>query len=408
MQVLSRGIILAVIGLIFLAPQVARAQTCLGSQLTYFVRDEKGKPMDEVSRDLWYDPNNGASSVFKWEFRWEDLSKAHDDQKIPLPQSISQSKARLAVFGTTGMCSFSAPVKLQLKLKGEIMTLVFNAARAHDQWYTIDSLPFQPGAFQMDLPLINPRSEKFYPAANWKKIGAEAEQTNARWEKVRTETEYLAGLTLMFIRGHVFDALTKKPVAGADVHLIGGMPTKLKEAGAAKTDSQGWFEMKGLRSDYMAAAYQAALVAEHPNFASSYVLIFDKSKKPSESSETTEPEFKSIADATVELVPLTTVSGRAIDETTGGVPGDLDKLEITIRYRKEGYLGGNILVPAGEVKTKLNPDGTFTVRTAVGKNSISAIGGSYYFGDWGDSSFEIDVPKEGRSDLVLKLKRRSK
>src|SRR5664280_2495504 len=82
-------------------------------------------------------------------------------------------------------------------------------------------------------------------------------------------------------------------------------------------------------------------------------------------------------------------------------------------YRKSTYLpGGNIEYPTGEVTTKLNADGTFSMRTGIGKNVVSSVEGlysgscgkCYYLATDDDQTGEVDVPKEGRSGLILKLK----
>ena len=371
--------------------QVAHAQICPGSNLTYIVRDAKGVAIDAKRDDLRYELKG-----------WAPTTANFIRGQIEPPPTVAALKGKISGLETWGQCSFKGPVKLKLTFQGKSMNLTFLASPLpgyNSANYLVDSLPFQQGSFGIELPLDPNTRHRFYAATGWKKISNEAEAVPAP--------------TLMSIRGRVVDAITKNPVAGAAVRLIGLMPTILTEQGKAQTGREGTFEMKGLRSDYMAMVYQAALAIEHPDFGSSYLLIFDGAKR---SSTDTKPVFTSTDNLVVELMPMATVSGRLIDAATGAVPVELDQVVLTFRYRTSGYLGGNIQVPDGEVKVKPNPDGTFTAKAVVGKNRILAeekwhdggCGKCYYMGDFDDDRLEIDVPRTGQSGLVIKLKVHSK
>jgi hypothetical protein len=385
---MTRKVFLLIVGAMTFAvvPQMTRAQSCAGSNLTYLVRDAKGAAIDAASGELLF-------TVKDWAPTHANFIRG----KLLAPKVVRDLNGKLAALETWGMCSFSGPVSLKLTLQGKSMNLNFLTnplPRDQGTSYLVDSVPFQPGTFEIALPVNSDYSPRFYPAGGWKKVSDKAEAVPVPAE--------------MYVQGSVIDALTKNPVAGAQVNLIGYIPVWLAEKGKARTDGSGVFEMRGLRSDYMAAVYQAAIVAEHPDYASSYVLLYAREKMQSDIKKTPEP-FKSVGGVGVELTPLVTVSGRVIDEATGGVPGDLNHLSVTFRYRDDDYLAGNILVPRGEATVKLKRDGSFTLRTAVGKNKIlsdepfeeGTCGKCYSLMG---NTIEIEIPREGKSNLVLKLR----
>ncbi len=368
-------------------PQIARAQICRGSNLIYIVRDAKGVAIDARREDLRYRLSAG------WSTSREDLMAGRTEA----PPAVSDLSGKIVGLETFGMCSFKGPVKLNLTFQGKSMNLTFLTAPLggyNSAYYLVDSLPFQQGTFEIDLPVGGKMANYFAPAG---------------WKKISDTAEAVAEPTYESVRGRVVNALTKTPVANAQVKLIGLIPAKLAEQSQGKTDRNGSFEFKGLRSDLMAGAYQVATVAEHPDFADNYLLIYDK-RSQSREGEAKPADFKSTEGIVLELVPLVTVTGRVVDQATGGVPADLDRLSVTFRYRKSGYLGGNISVPAGEVTTRIKPDGTFTLKTAVGQNRISSVepwqnggcGKCYSLAD--AIEIEVEIPSQGKSDVVVKLR----
>jgi hypothetical protein len=79
------------------------------------------------------------------------------------------------------MCNFREPVKVPLKLKGKEMNLTFlmpKFTEYESRSFVIDSLPFRPGRFEIDLSgagKTNPAGDylgRFFPATGWKKIKA--------------------------------------------------------------------------------------------------------------------------------------------------------------------------------------------------------------------------------------------
>jgi hypothetical protein len=372
-----------------LAPQIARAQTCPGSSLTYIVRDAKGVAIDAGRADLRYQPF----------LRWGVTKGNIVSNRIAAPGAVVALNGRVNALGTGQSCSFKQQPTLNLTLDGKSMNLIFHTSPLpgyHSTSYLVDSLPFQQGTFEIEIPNKPDYSPQFFPATGWKKISDKAEAVPAP--------------SYMFVRGHVVDAITKKPIVGARVSLLSWLAVRLDKQGIATTDRNGAFEIKGLRSDYMADGWDVAVVAEHQDYANGYVKFYPLEGE--QAGKAREP-FKSIENATIELTPLATVSGRVIDAATGGVPADLDRLDVTFTYRKQGYLpGGNIEYPRGEAKTKINPDGTFSLRAAVGNNTVTSVeplymgscGKCYYLASDDDGYVKIDVPKEGRTGLILKLR----
>src|SRR5689334_21024358 len=89
--------------LIGVAAAVARAQTCLCSHVTYFVRDEKGAPINETVKDLSY----ATDAVSRdWSVGWADFRKESTEQSKDLPKSILTSHAKLATLAARGCCAF--------------------------------------------------------------------------------------------------------------------------------------------------------------------------------------------------------------------------------------------------------------------------------------------------------------
>lgn len=380
------------VGLMAEAPQTARAQSCPGSELIYIVRDEKGAAIDVPRTDLRY------QSIVKWKSATGFVSA-----QMRVPKTITALGEKLSALAISGMCSFREEPTLKLTLNGKSMNLTFHTHPLPGYGstnYLIDSLPFQQGTFEIDVPNNADFAPQFYAASGWKKVSENADLV--------PEPSY------SFVHGQVIDAITKTPIAGARVSLLSWLATEMGKKGSVTTDGAGRFQIDGLRDDYMTRGWDVAVVAEHPDYSNIYMLFYPvPGQGAARADPKTRPPFKSIERATIELMPLATVSGRLIDAATGGVPGDLDRLTLTFTYRKSTYLpGGNIEYPTGEVTTKLNADGTFSMRTGIGKNVVSSVEGlysgscgkCYYLATDDDQTGEVDVPKEGRSGLILKLK----
>src|ERR1041385_4653199 len=83
---------------ICLTPQIARGQRCLGSRVTYLVRDEKSKPIDETVKDLWHVKNSGSERSRGWSADWSNFSKDDSEQVKVLPASIATLQRKIVTF----------------------------------------------------------------------------------------------------------------------------------------------------------------------------------------------------------------------------------------------------------------------------------------------------------------------
>jgi len=382
--------------LVNLTPQIARAQNCLGSRISYFVRDEKGKLIGEDVKDLWLDEKTDSGSR-GWGVGWRDYSKKGQDdaeRKDPLPASISNNRGKIATLGARQMCSFSPPVRLALKLHGKLMMLTFNTSGAHDQWYLVDALPFQEGAFEVTLPTIDARSSQFYPASHWKKSTDKAgNNTPIDWKEVKPDIPPPG--SLRSISGRVVNAATGKPIADAKVYL------KFKNSyvnARGVTDAKGAFTIDELRTDQIPKIFGVALSASHPDYAGDYVMVFeDDNGRP----------LESIRDVTIKLVPYITVTGRVIDETTGAVPPGTDKFYLSFDYGPANKLWNEEILGTS-VNTKVKADGTFTIKTHAGRNRVYISDEADHYGGYAlfPQTFQnVDIGQGGTSSLVLKVKK---
>ena len=149
----------------------AQGQSCRGIGLTYIVRDQKGVAIDAASKRLGFDKDSG-SPYSAWGVATGDFAR---NENMKLPDSITNLRGKIATLNSRGMCIFKQPLQLHLTLKGKTMNLTFLVPRLseHDsRTFVVDSLPFQPGNFEIDLPADPDHSSRFYPATGWKKARA--------------------------------------------------------------------------------------------------------------------------------------------------------------------------------------------------------------------------------------------
>ena len=143
----------------------AYAQICAGSHLTYFVRDDKGVVLDAANKALTLGPVTGAGQ------RWTTNPEFSTNDQTP--KAISSLRGKTAALEAFGMCYFKVPVKLQLTLKGQTMNLTFltpQMGETADRNFYVDSLPFRPGTYEIELALDPKGDSLFYAATGWKKI----------------------------------------------------------------------------------------------------------------------------------------------------------------------------------------------------------------------------------------------
>ena len=159
---LPKCLLLVMLGVsLYLVPASANAQICPGSNLRYVVRDEMGKVID-------------PTGVYETKAQ-SQIDELKDAQKVV--KGATGNSVR--VIHADGMCNFREPVKVTLKLKGKEMNLIFlmpKFGEYESRSFVVDSLPFQPGTFEIDLSAAgkaNPAGDwlgSFFPATGWKKM----------------------------------------------------------------------------------------------------------------------------------------------------------------------------------------------------------------------------------------------
>ena len=170
------------LGVLLVMPQIARAQpSCWGSSLVYIVRDEHGKPISADHDDLWIGPG--------WEIKDHDFGESW----VELPESLRKEIGNLRFLAHIERyepCRFTKPIELRLTFHGKSMNLIFHA-EGKTRLY-VDSLPFQAGTFEHQLPRAPREAKNSWPADGWKKTAANAEA--------------VARYPIAFIRGRVLDS----------------------------------------------------------------------------------------------------------------------------------------------------------------------------------------------------------
>ena len=404
----------ALFGLFLLAGSVvpAFAQYCPSSQLIYIVRDENGKIINPAKLD--------APDFIEENVMAIDYAEAEKDgqsywgvgevvKKARAQKSNNRDKETGTLFTlhqfSGGACNFTEPVIYKLTLGDKTMNLVFRFAAPKNDYgenYLVDSLPFAQGTYEIDLP----EKSDYYSPANWRKTSDKAEKP--------------APIAAHHIRGRVINAVTKQPIENAvvlfdTIPIYYGKHDKQNKS-KVKTNADGRFALENLRGDYFEQITQAAVFAEHPDFAvGTFAYLFQKDENyrigeakalvPGKNAR-----LESRDDLTIELVPLVTVTGRIVDATTGDSPPETanlpEKFYITAKYGKGGYLGGNLNIPQGETTIRPQPDGSFTFKTAPGKVEFY---GSGKIGEKGyrliESQTKMEIGANGLTNLILKFKR---
>lgn len=352
------------VALITSAAQIARAQPrCWGSSLVYIVRDEHGKLISADHDDLWIGPG--------WEIKDYDFGEGW----VGLPESLRKEIGNLRFLAHIEMgepCSFTKPIELKLTFHGKSMNLVFHA-EGKTRLY-VDSLPFQTGTFEHQLPRAPREAKNSWPADGWKKTAASAEA--------------VARYPIAFIRGRVLDSANAKPVTNARLTLRSNISY---EEAIGNSDVKGVFEMK-VRADRFDKVTQLAVVATHPDYLPDFAIAVENRKGDL---------LQTVNNVTVKMVHAVTISGRVIDEKTGSAPSPKEEITLKAEYPGSKELWQSKI--GGETEyLHVKPDGTFSIKTGVGKNrlDLDSYGFCYHLKD---EQKELDVSPQGRSGLVLAL-----
>lgn len=361
-RLLSLGALL--VTALTLSPQIARAQpSCWGSSLIYIVRDEKGKRIDADADDLWIGPG--------WQIADYDFGESWRE----LPQAVRSEIGNLKFLMHLERyepCHFTKPIELRLTLHGKSMNLVLHAENKN--YVIVDSLPFQQGTFENQLAPQPGERTVYWQADGWKKTGATAEA--------------VAPYPIAFVRGRVLDSVTGRPVPNA--RLILRSDASYHDA-ATNSDAKGIFSLK-VRADQFEKASAVAVVATHPDYLQDYAIAVENRKGGL---------LQSVTNVNVKMVRAISISGRVINEKTGTAPSPKDEVRLEAEYPSSKELWGEKIGGKTEY-FYVKPDGTFTIKTGVGKNrlDIDSYGFCYHLKD---DQKELELGPQGRSDLVLAL-----
>lgn len=171
--------LIGIIGLVlFAAPPIARAQVCGGtsmvsSTLQYIARDAKGAPIDAAVKELQLAKSESTGG---WAISGKDfIGNYKGEWSVKAPQPIIDLVGKVSVIkaSSSPRCNFATAQSLAVTLGGKTMRLHFlvpNLPQYQSVEFLVDSIPFQEGAFAIDLPTVPDGEPKFYPATGWKKI----------------------------------------------------------------------------------------------------------------------------------------------------------------------------------------------------------------------------------------------
>ena len=350
--------------LIIVAPQITRAQpSCWGSSLIYIVRDEHGKVISADHDDLWIGPG--------WSVADYDFGQGW----VGVPESVRKEVGNLkflAHIENYEPCHFTKPIELHLTLHGKSMNLVFHAENKTRLY--VDSLPFQPGTFEHPLAPVSGQRTISWSSDGWKKTGEQAEA--------------VAPYPIAFIRGRVLDAATGKPISNA--RLILKSNVSYHEA-TGNTDAKGSYNLK-VRADRFEKATGLAVVVTHPDYLDDYAIAVENRKGGL---------LETVNNVNVKMVRAVNLSGRVINEKTGTAPSPKDEVRLKAEYPSSKELWGQKIGGKTEY-SYVKRDGTFTIKTGVGKNrlDIDSSGFCYHLKD---DQKELDLGPQGQSELVLAL-----
>lgn len=183
------------------------------------------------------------------------------------------------------------------------------------------------------------------------------------------------------VRARVLDP-AGKPVAGATVTPYGEPWAAIKRAGVQTTGADGtcaWADQPRFR--------ELCLQALHPDFAMGEAPV---SLKEAE------------AFAEVYLRALAPLAGRIVEAETGQAPAVLPAY-VSAQYqgpRSTSYEMNSI--PGASVRGPVQPDGTFTLRTAVGSNRVRIENSLYEEPRY----FSVDVPAAGLTAAEIRVTKR--
>jgi len=155
----------------------SRAQSCNPAVVNYIVRDEGGKVLSEAELKSVYEqlPKSiGDAHTDVGKVSFED-----DGKTFYWPESVDWEKGKKVPslqFANAETCTMHL-TEATLTYHNKRMRMIFNidiARKQPDRRPVVDSLPFQEGAFELDLSGWSHDENKVIPAERWKKVKGKA------------------------------------------------------------------------------------------------------------------------------------------------------------------------------------------------------------------------------------------
>lgn len=147
----------------------AEAQTCRGSYVTYIVRDAKGKPLDAASSSISFTGGKSEASK-RWKVSMKEWTRRATDQ---LPPLIAPLNGAIAGLTTSEFCNFREPATLNVTVGHKTMELTFSFPQMSEMQsaeFIVDSVPFKPGKYTINLAIPVNGYGGYYPATGWKRV----------------------------------------------------------------------------------------------------------------------------------------------------------------------------------------------------------------------------------------------
>jgi hypothetical protein len=377
---------------ITLSAQTARAQLCPHSRISLVVRDRRGKIIDPTP----------LSMRRRLAHRFDGVRI----ETIVLPRGFKGGARRAkSLMFYSGSCTFGPLEEATFDHRGTRMQLVFrNAKRIHSDYstfYTIEMPPLGQGTYEIDL---GARRGLLSDAADLtsRSTAGPVVFSAAAWRKTSASVPDFARPHAVSFRGVVTHGQTRAPLPGVKVELQLGETAHAFEATSGR---DGRFHIEGIADEQITGADRVFVRAVLSGFAPTEVF-FDRHRTLALSSNV----FDNIE---VELRPLVNVKGRMIDEASGRAARVSPGVFAAFAVVNEGFTKGNyrtrIFHPS---QAAINPDGTFTMQVAAGKNTFSIADYQNYQPvapgtrqELLDSQLEFDIKPENPPDIVFRVRR---
>jgi hypothetical protein len=190
------------------------------------------------------------------------------------------------------------------------------------------------------------------------------------------------------VRGRLTNSLDGSPVAGAKVKLIAYPGAEIEATVTpVQTGPDGAFVF-----EEVGPQRQLFATATHPDYGNGWTFV---------QSQQGDPKAAGFEDVKIEMRPLANVQGRVLDVKTGAPP--ITPTSILAIYG-EGFNDGNISVGSYSLSSRMNADGTFSMKMPVGHNHVRVRGAGYWEGGY-DHPIDLEIQPGDNKNLVFEVRR---